>query len=62
LSLSGTKPLNDNQSCVARLKEANDNAAAAIFSLGLPPTTTIHKYHGGKKSDGVTTKCQNNGG
>lgn len=61
LNLSGSTPVNDNQSCVARLKEANDNAASAMFSLASPPTNT-HTYVGGKKSNGKVTTCQNNGG
>ena len=58
LSLFGTKPVNDNMSCVARLKDL-PNSPAATFSLGSPPNS--HKYAGGGKADGSTTKCHNNG-
>ena len=57
--LSGTTTV-DDKSCIARLKDGADNAAAATFSLTSPPTNT-HVYVGGK-SAGNTTGCQNNGG
>jgi hypothetical protein len=61
LILSGTKPENDNQSCVARLKDTDAaNAAAVMFSLASPPSNS-HTYVGGK-NNGISTKCFNNGG